>query len=313
MTHKIRKTIIATIILLAAVYGSFWTFNHIHPWIGIATLISVLLYGVPKIIKLANGIVPIAAILLLFASCERVAPNYIGVLMEDYGKNGKSDFSTQKGRVNTMSPGTELFQVPLWEQRADYADKVLHLKAADNTEFNSKPIYSYKVIEKRAVDVVFDNKQLGSGDDFMKALEDNILETKIYDIMKEESRKYSTDSLMASGGSLRFEEDVQNVVRSEFEKKGLELMTFSCQLDFSDKVKAKIDTRNEVNTNISVLDQQIQEQKKRNELAALKAEENIILSKGITPQLLQQQFIERWDGKAPLYGNLLPTLFKTVQ
>lgn len=251
---------------------------------------------------------------LAFSSCERVAPNYVGVLMEDYGKNGKSDFSIQKGRVNVMSWGTELFQVPLWEQRADYGDRVLHLKAADNTEFESKPIYSYKVIEKRAVDVVFDNKQLGSGDDFMKSLEDNILETKIYDIMKEESRKYTTDSLMANGGSLRFEEEVQNIVRKEFESKGLELITFSCQLDFSDKVKAKIDTRNEVNTNISVLDQQIQEQKKRNELAALKAEENIILSRGITPQLLQQQFIDAWrETKQPLYGTMPVTLFKNIQ
>lgn len=115
---------------------------------------------------------------ILFSSCERVAPNYQGVLMENYGKSGKSDFSLQKGRVWTISPGTELFQVPLWEQRASFDDnektKVLHLKAADNTEFSSHPIYSFKVIESRAVDVVFENKQLDSGDDFMKSLEDNI-------------------------------------------------------------------------------------------------------------------------------------------
>ena len=68
-------------------------------------------------------------------------------------------------------------------------------------------------------------------------------------------------------------------------------MTFSCQLDFSDKVKSRIDTRNEVNTNVTVIDQQIIEQRKRNELALLKAEENKILSSGITPQLLQKEFI----------------------
>lgn len=240
---------------------------------------------------------------LLAIGCERVAPNYVGVLMENYGKSGKSDFSLQKGRVNIFGAGVELFQVPLWEQRADYEDKILHLKASDNTEFTSKPIYSYKVIEKRAIDVVFDNKHLGSGDDFMKSLENNILETKIYDLMKEESRKYTTDELMANGGSLKFEEKVQKLVAEEFEKKGLELLTFSCQLDFSAKVKAKIDSRNEVNTNVSVIDQQIIEQKKRNELAELQALENKIISSGITPQLLQQQFIQKWDGKTPIYGS----------
>lgn len=254
----------------------------------------------------------IALVAVTMTSCERVAPNYIGVLMENYGKSGKSDFSTTKGRVNTMGMGTELFQVPLFEQRAQF-DKPLNLKAADNTAFSSNPTYSYSVIESRAVDVVFQNKQLGSGDEFMKALEDNILETKIYDIMKEESRKYMTDDLMANGGSLRFEQTVQALVIKEFEARGLKLTTFSAQLEFSDKVKAKIDTRNEVNTNLSVLDQQIQEQKKRNELATLKAEENIILSRGITPQLLQQQFIDKWNGSSPLYGQMPVTLFKNVQ
>lgn len=248
--------------------------------------------------------------LFTLPSCERVAPNYYGVLMENYGKNGKSDYTRQQGRVSTMSPGTELFQVPAYEQRANFGDNPLHLKAADNTEFTAKPLYSYKAIESRVVDLVFQNARLGSGSDFMKALEDNVLEPHIYDLIKEESRKYITDTLMANGGSLRFEQRIQDVVRKSFEEKGLELITFSANLDFSDKVKAKIDNRNEVNTNISVLDQQISEQRKKNELAALKAEENIILSRGITPQLLQQQFIDKWDGKTPLYGNMPITLMK---
>lgn len=249
------------------------------------------------------------------SSCERVAPNYYGVLMENYGKEGKSDYSKQQGRVNTFGAGTELFQVPAFEQRAsftneDNTDRVLKLKAADNTEFSAKPLYSYRAIGSMVVDLVFQNARLGSGGDFMRSLEDNVLEPHIYDLIKEESRKYITDTLMANGGSLKFETKVQELVRKSFAEKGLELITFSANLDFSDKVKAKIDSRNEVNTNVSVIDQQIIEQKKRNELAALKAEENIILSRGITAQLLQQQFIDKWDGKTPLYGNTPVTLLK---
>jgi len=238
--------------------------------------------------------------LTMFSSCQRVAPNYVGVLMENYGKAGKEDFSIVKGRVNTaFSPGSELFQVPLWEQRADFEDRVLHLKAADNTEFSAKPTYSYTVIEKRAVDVVFQNKQLGNGDDFMRALENNILEMKIYDIMKEASRGYVTDSLMANGGSLAFERHVETIVEKEFLSKGLKLESFSAQLDFSEKVKQKIDSRNEVNTNVTVLDQQVIEQRKKNELAMLQAEYNKIVSSGITPQLLQQQALSKWNGVLP--------------
>jgi hypothetical protein len=254
----------------------------------------------------------LALTVIILASCERVAPNYYGVLMENYGKNGKSDYSRQQGRVNTMAPGTELFQVPAFEQRASFEDHILQLKAADNTEFSAKPLYSYKAIESKSVDLVFQNSRLGSGDDFMRNLENNILEPHIYDLIKEESRKYNTDTLMANGGSLKFENRVQELVKQSFEASGLELITFSANLDFSDKVKAKIDSRNEVNTNVSVIDQQIVEYRKKIELAKLQAQYDIERSKGITPQLLQQQFIEKWDGKTPLYGNTPITFVKPI-
>ena len=136
----------------------------------------------------------------------------------------------------------------------------------------------------------------------MQSLEDNILEPRIYDLIKEESRKHKTDSLMADGGSLIFERRLEQIVEAEFEKRGLKLLTFSAQLEFSDKVREKIDSRNEVNTNISVLDQQIAEQLKKNELERLRTEQLLIKSKGLTKEILQQQFLDKWDGKTPLYG-----------
>lgn len=251
---------------------------------------------------------------VMFASCERVAPNYAGVLMENFGKAGKEDFSIVSGRVNVMAPGTELFQVPLFDQRGEFT-KPVTLKAADNTEFTARPTYSYKVIKDRAIDIVFDNKHIDKAetdngkDGFMQSLEDNILEPRIFDLIKEESRKHKTDSLMADGGSLLFEKKLEDIVEKEFEKRGLKLLSFSAQLEFSSKVREKIDSRNEVNTNISVLDQQIEEQKKRNELEALKTEQALIKSRGLTKEIPYQQFIDKWDGKTPIYGAI-PELIK---
>lgn len=243
----------------------------------------------------------------LFASCERVAPNYAGVLMENYGKQGKEDFSIVSGKVSTWEPGSDLFQVPLFDQRGEFARPVT-LKSADNTEFTARPTYSYKVVKNRAVDVVFDNKHIerseteNGKDGFMQSLEDNILEPRIYDLIKEESRKYKTDTLMADGGSLSFEKRLEQIVKEEFDRRGLQLQSFSSQLEFSEKVREKIDSRNEVNTNISVLDQQIEEQKKRNELERLRTEQALIQSQGLTKEILYKQFIDKWDGRTPLYG-----------
>lgn len=313
MKSKIAKVFLGIGIICLVAIISTWSFNHINPWVGISLcLIGLFLVSISKpVVKILKELFPLLAMVAVMSSCSRVAPNYYGVLMEDYGKNGKSDYSKQQGKVVTVWLGTELFQVPAFDQRGDFGKRPLELKAADNTEFSSTPLYSYRALESRVVDLVFQNSRLGSGKEFMETLEDNVLEPLINDIIKEESRRFSTDTLMANGGSLRFEKNVQKLVKKAFEDKGLELITFSCNLDFSDKVKSKIDSRNEVNTNISVLDQQIAEQKKRNELAELKAQENLIISRGITQQLLQQQFIEKWDGKTPLYGTMPISLLKT--
>lgn len=263
------------------------------------------------------------AFLTIFTSCERVAPNYQGVLMENFGKNGKSDYSLQKGRVWVASPGTELFQIPLIEQRGSFKmdngeDRVLHLKSADNTDFSSRPMYSFEAIDNRAVDLVFKNSQLGSGNDFMGALMDNIIEPKIYDIMKEVSKTFTTQSLMetstlsdgsTTSGSLVYERAVETILRKEFEIIGLTLKTFSCQLEFTEAVTKKIDNRNEVNTNIQVIDQKIVEQKRQLELSYILAEIEMVplvvaKKNGVLDEYIKLKSYDAWkEVKQPIYGQ----------
>lgn len=109
-----------------------------------------------------------------------------------------------------------------------------------------------------------------------------------------------------------FEKALEEIVHAEFEKRGLELITFTAMLDFSTEVKDKINSRNEVDTNLSVLDKQIIEQQKINELERLKTEQNKIRSAGITPQILAEEFIKKWDGKTPIYGSI-PEIIKMQQ
>lgn len=117
------------------------------------------------------------------------------------------------GMGDRVIPGTVV-----WTARR--FQRAVTLKAADNTEFEATPLYSYRVIKDKAIDVVFDNKHIGNGDGFMRSLEDNILEPRIYDLIKEESRKYKTDTLMADGGSLAFEKQLEDIVRAEFKERG---------------------------------------------------------------------------------------------
>lgn len=46
--------------------------------------------------------------------------------------------------------------------------------------------------------------------------------------------------------------------------------------------------------------------------AQAEAEANKLRTQALTPLILKQQWIEKWDGKLPVYGNL-PTLFKGIE
>ena len=252
--------------------------------------------------------VMVLAVAIMFSSCGTIVePNYGGVLMENYGKNGKTDYKEVAGRVSTWGWGTELYQVPMWEQRSAVND-TLYLMSADNNEFKAFPKYSYKVIKGHLVDVVFDNRQLGKGSEFLRSVEDNILEARIYDIIKEQSRVHVTDTLMSNSGSLRFERECETLIRKEFELRGFDLKTITVQLKYSEKVREKIDKRLEVNTNMSVIDQQILEQRKANELEELRTTFILIQNKALTPEYLEKMRLEKWDGHYPMYygGNGLP-------
>jgi hypothetical protein len=136
--------------------------------------------------------------------------------------------------------------------------------------------------------------------------------------MKEMSKTYTTQTLMettvlpdgtTTSGSLKYEKAVQALVAKEFESKGLELMTFSCQLEFTAAVTAKIDNRNEVNTNISVIEQKIVEAKAQLDLSRITAEIDMVplvvaKKNGVLDEYIKLKSYEAWkEVKQPIYGQ----------
>jgi len=238
---------------------------------------------------------------MLFSGCQRVEPNQAGVLMTNYGKKGKADFQIVSGKVYTLWAGTELYTIPLFDQRSAF-DKNVILKSADSTEFVVKPIYSYRVIKDRAIDVVFDNKQAMTGDDGkMKSIEENILNPRIVDILRTSLLNQKSTDLMGEGGNRNFNELIRKQVNEEFSKRGFELITFSAMLDYSAEVKDIIDQRNQSNTSLETIESDIKKARRKLELEKINTEIALIKSEGLTKEILQEQFIKKWDGKSPLY------------
>lgn len=242
------------------------------------------------------------SITMALTACSRVEPNQAGVLMQDYGRNGKSDFSIVSGRVWTASPGTELYTVPLFEQRGQF-EEIVTLKSSDGTEFVVRPVYTFKVIKDRAVDVIFDNKQIMGDENAIQSIRINILDPKITDLLRTLVLSKRSTDLMAEGGNEKFNEEARKLVTDEFKRRGFEIVSFSAMLDYSAKVKTIIDARNQSNTQVSTLDSKIEQARKELELEQINTQIAKVKSDGLTDAILKEKFIEKWDGKTPLYGN----------
>lgn len=249
---------------------------------------------------------------LFLSSCDRVPPNYIGVLKQNYGKNGVSDYTPVKGSVSTLGLGTELFLVPSWEQRS-IIEAELELFSADNSRCTSEGLqYRYEAIPDSAPVIVFNQARLGN-DGFMAALESNVLEPIIYDVLKEESRKVYIDSLSKAGGTLRFEQRIENILKDLFKAKGLNFLGISTNMKLPVKIAERTSSTNAINAEMQGLLQQIEKQKLQNDLARLEAEEMKIRSEGLTEPILTEMFINTLPRLSqPLYGST-PLLTKYMK
>lgn len=241
--------------------------------------------------KAISKILMFLSVIITLTSCnEWVKPNHEGVLMEDYGKNGKNDFHKVTGKVATWTFGTELFQVPLYEQKGEYGDK-LTISSTDNTDFYVSPVYTYRMKNGEGVNVVFNYKHLGSGVD-LDMIEDQILDPRIKDISREISNSLSDEQLMNNGGKLKYEKACTDSLKKVFEKAGFELLTYSSQLSFTDAMKKKIADRNNVEGESAILDKKLANTKKEIDLANLNAEANRARSLGVTALLMQEKELE---------------------
>lgn len=96
--------------------------------------------------------------LSLLNSCMRPEPNYEGILMTEYGRNGIESFKPVTGAQWVAWFGRELYEVPMWEQSGDPA--VVEITAKDAGVFTVDPLYTYTPIRGKGREIVFNYKKL---------------------------------------------------------------------------------------------------------------------------------------------------------
>ena len=239
-------------------------------------------------------------------SCNRPEPNYEGVLMTDYGRNGIESFTVVTGAQGPLGPGSELYQVPMFEQKSDV--DAVQVSARDAGMFTVDPAYTYQVTRTKGPSIILNYKHLGTGEGFLDNVEDNVLDKLAIDAYREEARNYTTDSLMNNLAS--FEKNVEEKLRIKFTTKFFTLNTLTSGLTPPKSMADAIEKRNNAIQKANEVRNELETSKMLLEKARIDAETNRVQSSGLTKEVLQQQWIEAirntrnkviiTDGKTPI-------------
>lgn len=229
-----------------------------------------------------------ALILGTTVSCNRPEPNYEGVLMTDYGRNGLESFKVVTGAQGPLGPGSELYEVPMYEEKADC--EVTKVTGRDAGKFTVDPSYTYQATRGKGPYIVLSYKHLGTGEAFFNNIEDNVLDKLVTDTFREEARNYTTDSLMNNLGA--FESKVEDILKIKFNSKGFTLNTLTSGLNPPESMSKAIENRNNAIQQANQVKNQLETSKMLLEKARIDAETNRVKTSGLTKEVLQQQWID---------------------
>lgn len=307
LQSKFLRIVLYALCIIGATMLSSLLFNFVNPWAGIVfgivsgvAFVWWLIKDIPK-----HFIAKAVALLLLATSlsnCDRVTPEYDGVLMTNYGQNGESDYAIVTGKVNTWAWGTELTQIPRWEQRGEFRDE-FEVQSKDGGIFKVRPIYTFQRKEGNAIKIAFNyNRFDQSGEDLMNSIASNILGPRILTAYLDAARTFTTDSLMYNGTN--FDTEIRKRLTPEFDAAFVTLKTISSGLKVPESMRIKIEERNNMIQETEKVKNQSEREKATLDIMRYKAQQNEVVSASITPNILRMREIDLENRKLDIQEKL---------
>lgn len=245
--------------------------------------------------------------LATLASCTRIDAGHEGILIKQYGTDkGVQDVSLVTGRV-WYNPWTEdVEQYATFVQTVDY--EAFGVNAKDGSSFSVDPTLSFNIVSGNSPKIFTK---------YRKNLEE-VSKTTILNYVKDAFRlqmnKYTTDEIVSNRE--KFENDVQKTLSAVLDAEGFKLEQLTSGLQYPQTIVDAVNSKNKAVQEAMKVENELRlveaQAKKMIVQAEAEKKANELKQQSLTPMLIQQQFIEKWDGKTPLYGSS-PTFFKNVQ
>lgn len=218
---------------------------------------------------------------------------------------GIEDVTLEKGWIIYNPIVEEIFKYPNFVQTIDY--DTFSLNSKDGSKFIVDPTLILQLEEGKGP-LVFKT--------YRKPL-DEILNKTFYkyvqDVYRIELNKYTADELISNRN--KFETDVQSHLDSIMRNEHFYLKNVTSGLKYPPSLEQAIDMKNKVVQDELRAQNEVRlaeaQAKKLIVQAEAEKQANELKTKALTPAILEQMWIEKWDGKLPVYGQV-PTLFKDI-
>lgn len=249
----------------------------------------------------------LSSVLLSSCACNRIDAGHEGVKVNLYGSDkGVDDVALVTGMV-IYNPFTEdVYEFPTFVQTVDFPEFKINSK--DGTVFKVDPTISFNVMTGKSP-MIFKKYRKD-----LETISNQALFNYTRDVFRLSMNKYSTDELISKRNL--FENDVQQTLDSVFKVEGFAIIQITSGLVYPDVIVDAINSKNKAVQDAQRAENELRvaeaNAKVKVVYAEAEAKANNIRNQTLTPMLIQQKFIEKWDGKTPLYGNA-PTLFKNIQ
>lgn len=241
-----------------------------------------------------------------FISVERIDAGCVGIRVNLVGDNkGVDDITEVTGWVAYMPIFTAIYEFPVYTQVKNYSPFTVNAK--DGSEFTVDPIFSYYVERTKVTNIFKQYRRT------LSEIEEGYLRNVIYDCYRITANAYPSDSLISN--RQEFELKVQDMIKKELTEDGFIFQQLTSNLDAPQSLKDAIDAKNRTTQEAIQSENKLRQQEAEAKAKIIQAEAekkvNDLKASALTPLIIQQMFIEKWDGKLPVYGET-PQLFRNI-
>ena len=264
-------------------------------------------------VKLGLGtIILVISMIFLFNSCERIDAGHVGVRVNLYGTGkGVGDITECTGWVFYNPISTKIYEFPTYIQHKEYiktedADNSFVVNSKDGSEFHVAPIVNYSV-QREKVPFIFAKYRRT-----LESIEEGFLKTTIYDAFRMTANAYTAEELISNRQA--FETKVRAKLDADLVKEGFVISQLTSNLGYPETFKKAIEAKNNAVQAALTAENQVKTAEAQAKIKVATAEGNAqamlatakaeaesykLKQSAITPMLLQQMWIEKWNGILP--------------